>query len=237
MATVLQNLNATRGAVELLRADFSELEKVNDIITKVLKRLQAKDNVSQQWYGVQNGTISLQQFDGWFAPLVRQELGKTLGIVRNKAVARARAAGAKDAATAILRRTYKDSFGGNVNILGNRKRISFKHRTYPTPQGGVSGIMRKRSVSDRTMQLYQYYGPDRSFILRFLENGTDIRTAKTSGPTGNRSQATWGNRGSIGARNFFGPVSTDMDAAAKALGTTLVNYVEDWIEQVFNETK
>ena len=237
MATVLQNLHATSGNVEFFRTEFSELEKVNNIITDVLKRLQTKDNVNQNWRMVQNGTMSLQQFDGWFAPLVRQELGKTLGIVRNKAIAAARAAGAKDAATAISRRTYKDSFDGNINILGNRKRVSFKQRTYPTPKGGKSGILRKRSVSEKTIQLYQYYGPDRSFILRFLENGTDIRTAKTSGPTGNRSQATWGKRGSIGARDFFGRVKPEMDAAAKAMGTTLVNYVEEWVDTVFDNTE
>lgn len=237
MATLLQNLKDTNSRVEILRANFSNLEKVNDIINDVLKRLQAQPYVTEMWGNYQQGNMTLREFDGWFAPIVRQELGKTLGIVRNKAVARASAAGAKDAATAVSRRTYKDSFGGNINILGNRKRISFKKRTYPTPTGGKSGILRQRRVSSRTMQLYEYYGPDRSFILRFLEEGTDIRTAKSGGPTGNRSRATWGNRGSIGARDFFGPVSTDMDAAAKALGTTLVNYVEDWIEQVFNETK
>lgn len=237
MATILQNLNATRGNVEFFSTEYKELEKVNDIITKVLKRLQAKDNVNQQWGMVQNGSMSIEQFDGWFAPIVRQELGKKLGIVRNKAVSRARAAGAKDAATAVSRRTYKDSFGGNINILGNRKRVSFKKRTYPTPTGGKSGILRKRSLQPRTVDLYQYYGPDRSFILRFLENGTDIRTAKSGGPTGNRSMATWGNRGSIGARDFFGPAKTDMDAAAKELGTTLVNYVEDWIDKVFDNVE
>ena len=238
MSTILQNLYRTYGQVDFLRAEYEELEKVNDIIVKVLKRLQTRDNVVRQWDAVYNGTQTLQEFDGWFAPLVRQELGKTLAIVRNKAVAKARAAGAKDAATAVSRRTYKNELGGNINILGNRKRISFKKRNYPVPTGGKSGILRHRTLSARTWQIYQYYGPDRSFILRFLEDGTDIRTAKPSGPTGNRSQATWGNRGSIGARDFFGQVKPDMDAAAKQLGTTLVNYVEDWIEQVFeNENK
>ena len=234
MSTVLQNLNATRGYVEGLRADFSGLEKVNDIINKVLKRLQMQDNVSQQWSMMQQGSITIQQFDGWFAPIVRKELGKTLGIVRNKAVAKARSAGAGDAATAVSRRTYKDKFAGNINILGNRKRVTFRKRNYPTPTGGRTGVRRKRSVSDRTISLYEYYGPDRAFILRFLENGTDIRTAKPSGSTGARSQATYGSRGSIGARDFFGQVSSDMNAAAQELGTTLVNYVEAWIDQVFD---
>ena len=237
MSTYLQALHATSGNVEFLRSEFQGLEKVNDIITDMLKKLQLKDNVRQQWNMVYNGTITIEQFDGWFAPIVRQELGKTLGIVRNKAIAKARAAGAKDAATAVSRRTYKDSFDGNINILGNRKRVSFKQRVYPAPTGGKSGILRKRSVQPRTVELYQYYGPDRSFILRFLENGTDIRTAKSSGPTGNRSQATWGNRGSIGARNFFGQVKPEMDAAAKQLGSTLVNYVENWIDEVFDNVE
>lgn len=229
MATVLQHLSATNARVEGLRADFAQLEKVNEVINDVLKRLQARSEVQQAW-----SSMTMQQFDGWFEPLVRKELGKTLGIVRAKAVQKAQSAGAKDAAHAVLRRMYKDEMKGNINILDNRKRVSFKTRTYPTPTGGESGIRRERTVSKRTKKLYEYYGPDRTFILRFLEYGTDVRTAQPQGPTGRRSKATYGNRGSIGARSFFGSVQSDMQAAAAQLGTTLVNYVEKWIDETFS---
>ena len=231
MSTFLQNLSATNARVEGLRADFAQLENVNEVITKVLKRLQARSEVQKAW-----NTMSMHMFDGWFEPLVRKELGKVLAIVRAKAVQNA-PAGAKDAAHAVLRRMYKDELKGNVNILGNRKRISYKTRTYPERTGGESGIRRNRIVSDRTRKLYEYYGPDRAFILRFLEYGTDVRTARSGGAVGRGSKATYGNRGNIGARSFFGSASNDMREAAAQLGTTLVNYVEQWLDETFNNVE
>jgi hypothetical protein len=224
MATTLSHLTATNARVESLRADFEGLEKLNDIINDVLKRLQARGEVQQAW-----STMNMQNFDGWFEPIVRKELGKVLGIVRNNAVDKARKADAGSASTAIQRRMYRDRLGGNINFASGGKRITYKKREY-TP-----GIKKPRHVGDRTKKINEYYGPDRSFILRFLEGGTDIRTATSYGPTGKRSRATYGNRGSIGARSFFGSVDADMRTAANQLGTTLVNYVEKWIEEVFND--
>lgn len=235
MATYLDQLHATSGNINFLRAEYEGLEKVNEIITKVLKRLQARADVQQQWSTMQGSNMTMADFDGWFAPLVRKELGKTLAIVRAKAMQKV-PANAKADASAILRRQYKNDLAGNINILTNKKRISYKTRTYPERTGGASGIRRPRTVSERTKKLYEYSGPDRGFILRFLEYGTDVRTAHSSGPSGRGSKATYGNRGNIGARSFFGQVKPEMDAAARELGTTLVNYVEKWIEQIYNET-
>ena len=229
-------LSATNERIGMLRADFSGLKDLEKIIDKVLRRIALQENVQQNVAQVKGGSMTMEQFDGWFAPIVRQELGKTLGIVRNKAMQKVPAS-AKSVASAILRRQYKDEYKGNINILGNRKRISFQTRTYPEPTGGVKGIRRHRSVSSRTKKLYEYFGPDRAFILRFLESGTDVRTAHSQGPSGRRSQATYGNRGNIGARSFFGQANSDMEAAAKALGTTLVNYVEKWVQKIFDEEK
>lgn len=222
-----KGLDAVNARIGLLRADFAGMKDLDAIIDKVLRRLILKEGARANIANVKNGNMTIEQFDGWFEPIVRQELGKALGIVRNKAVQRARAAGAKDAASAVLRRQYMDDLKGNINILGNRKRVSFKTRAYEP------GTRRVRSVSPRTRKLYEYYGPDRAFILRFLEGGTDDRIARPSGPTGKRSKATYGFRGRIGAKSFFGQSSADMEAVAKQLGTTLVNYVERWVQDVF----
>ena len=229
--TSFTGLNATNARIGLLRADFEGMRDLDEIIDKVLRRLVAQDAVKKNVAFVKGGGMTLEQFDGWFEPLVRQELGKTLGIVRNKAIAKARAAGAGSASSAILRRNYQDDLMANINILGNRKQISYKTRAF-TP-----GAKRVRSVSPRTKKLYEYYGPDRAFVLRFLEGGTGDREALPHGPTGKRSKATYGFRGRIGERSFFGPVSADMELAAKQLGTTLVNYVEQWVDKVFDETE
>jgi hypothetical protein len=124
---------------------------------------------------------------------------------------------------------YKGEFGCNINIGGNRGRISSRNRLYEP------GKIKPRYVSERTKDINEYYGPDRSFILRFLENGTDVRTAKSYGPTGRGSRASWGARGSIDPRSFFHSMSSDMEQAAQQLGQTLKGYVETWIEKEFNE--
>ena len=231
-----KGLSATNERIDMLHADFSGLKDLDEIISKVLRRISLQENVQQNVEQVKGGRMTIEQFDGWFAPIVRQELGKTLGIVRNKAMGKVPAT-AKDAKFAILRRQYRDEYKGNINILGNRKRVSFKTRIYPEPTGGAKGIRRHRSLSSRTKKLYEYFGPDRAFILRFMESGTDTRTARPQGPTGKGSRATYGSRGNIGARSFFGQANADMEAAAKALGTTLVNYVEDWVQKIFDEQK
>lgn len=234
MYTSYKGLPVANNRIEGLMADFSGLNNLESVVYKALKRLEASDKVQNQVAAVKNRNLSMNEFDGWFAELIRKELGRTLGIVRNQAIKRARTAGGltnSETATAILRRQYRDEYAGNINIAGNRKRISWKKRTYEP------GTKKKRYVSSRTKKLNEYFGPDRSFILRFLQFGTDTRTANTYGPKGKGSLASWGNRGSVGGRDFFGPVSTDMQAAARELGTTLVNYVENWIEKVFNENE
>lgn len=234
MATLLSQLNATQHRIDMLRADFSGLENLNEVITSVLKKLDTDSSVQSGLSMVRNGSMSLEAFDGWFEPLVRSELGKVLSTVRANAVRKARSAGAGSAASAVLRRQYKDELKGNINIASQGRRISSRKRIVEEPHGGRSGIRRPRTVKDRTQQLREYYGPDRSFILRILEGGRDTFMATPEGPTGRGSKATYGRRGSIGARNwFFHSMHSDMEQAAQQLGQTLTAAVEKWMEQNF----
>ena len=235
--TSVKGLNVTNSRIDGLMADFSGLNKLENIVDKVLRRLSLQDNVTHQVGMVKSGNMSLQEFDGWFSELVRKELGKTLGIVRANAVKKAREAGAGSASSAVLRRMYKKSYAGNVNIASSGRRLSSKDRVVPEPDGGKSGIRRKRTVKERTMKLRKYYGPDRGFVLRILEGGRDVFYATPEGPTGRRSMATYGRRGSITARNwFFHQMRGDMELAAQQLGQTLMGAVEKWIEQEFTES-
>ena len=230
-----QILPKTNTIREGLTADFSGLENLETIVSKVLRRLEATDRVQQQARMVHGGQMTLQDFDGWFSELVRAELGKTLGIIRNKAVQKAQAAGAGSAASAVLRKMYRKEYMGNINILGSKKRISSKVRYDKRQVGGKSGIVRERTERKRTRTINEYYGPDRHFILRFMNTGTDVRVATPEGPTGKRSKATYGNRGSITQKGFFHSMSSDMEQAARQLGQTLINHVEKWVEQEFKE--
>lgn len=235
MATVISQLNATNKELDFLRSEFSGLDKLESIIRKTLERLQTTSEVQAGWALHANGPWSLQTFDGWFAPIVRSELGKTLAIVRAKAKQKAAAAGAGSAASGVTWHQTQKGDRGYVGITSPGKRLSSRTRIVPPPNGGASGIRRNRSVSGRTEQIRGYYGPDRHFILRFLEFGTDVRTAKPAGPTGRGSMATYGVRGSIAPRNFFHTVQTDMEQAAQQLGETLIGHVENWVETQFTE--
>ena len=229
MAVYRTNLRASDARIEGLMAEFSGLQNLDKAVNSVLAKLKLDASTQTNLSMVMSGTMSKEQFDGWFSELVRVELGKVLAIMRAKAVQKAQAAGAGSASSAVLRRMYKERFGGNINIAENNKRISNRDRLY-TP-----GNVRPRHIGDRTRKLNEYYGPDRGFILRFLEEGTDVRTAKPYGPTGRGSTASWGKRGSIAPRQFFHQMSSDMEQAAQQLGQTLKGYVETWIEKEFKE--
>jgi len=220
----------------MLMADFSGLVHLDDIVNKTLKRLETQARDSGMVGFVRSGAWSMDTFDGYMAEMIRKELGKTLAIVRAKAVQKARQAGAGSASSAVLRRMYKNSFTGNINIAGGNRRISSRRRIVPEPDGGRTGIRRQRTVKSRTKQLREYFGPDRGFILRILEGGRDVFMATPDGPTGRGSKATYGRRGSIAPRNwFFHSMHSDMEQAAQQLGQTLMTAVEEWIEQKFTE--
>ena len=236
MAMLPKIMTQSNARLDMLMADFSGLVHLDDIVAKTLKRLETQARDSGMVGFVRSGAWSMDIFDGYMAELIRKELGKTLAIVRANAVKKAQAAGAGSASSAVLRRTYKKAFAGNINIAGNSRRISSRRRVVPEPNGGRTGIRRHRTVKSRTKQLREYFGPDRSFILRILEEGRDVFYATPEGPTGRRSKATYGKRGAIAPRNwFFHSMKTDMEMAAKELGQTLMTAVEEWVEQKFIE--
>ena len=226
-------LTLSQNRIDGLMADFSGLENLDSIVNDVMQRLGARAHGSVAL--VQQGKMSMGDFDMWFSELIRVELGKTLGMLRNKAIQKARQAGAGSASTAVLRRTYKDDFAGNINIGGNRKRASSMTRTEVEPNGGRSGIRRTRTVKARTRRIRGYYGPDRGFILRILEGGRNEFMATGEGPAGRGSMATYGRRGVIAGNNFFSSMSSDMELAAQELGETLVGRVEEWVERQFDK--
>lgn len=228
----------TTDRLNMLAADFSGLVNLEDIITKAFERLKLSERVQNNVALVKSGGMSKGQFDIEFSELVRKEIGRTLGIIRAKAVAKASTAGAGSAAGAVMRRSYKGEYGGNINIGGHRGRLSSRSRVVPPPSGGVSGIHRKRSVKERTRKINAYYGPDRDFILRIFSEGRDSYMATPDGATGRRSMATYGKRGAMSPRwNFVHSMSSDMQQAAEQLGMDLTSWVEKFIEAKYTENK
>ena len=98
------------------------------------------------------------------------------------------------ASKAVRKLNYKRDFGGNLNILSTRAndvRVSLPVRPL---RHGAGGNRLKRS--QRTEALLSYYGRDRGFILRFLNNGTSVRTSR------------YGNRGALSQMFDFQDIAT-----------------------------
>ena len=126
---------------------------------------------------------------------------------------------------AVRMAVYRKIFGGNVNILQSRKAGEGRYyepprKLQPKQRGG-----NRMKQSERTHKMMSYQGIERGFILRFLNQGTDVRY--TGGRNG-RTQAERdrfinnhggrGHRGSIAARNWFGPRSqAELENAAANL--------------------
>lgn len=162
---------------------------------------------------------------------------KVLLTVRN-AVARAASskmeADPRQAYRAVKTAVYRQILGGSVSIL-NKKRPGIQMSAYepikklqPNQRGG-----NRKPRSDRSNDLLKYAGPDRGFVLRFLNAGTTTRGIKFHydesrqtvhrGSRGGNLQKygktiNTGNRGRIGARNFFPESShTAMQSASEQL--------------------
>ena len=137
---------------------------------------------------------------------------------------------------AVRYAVYKRLFGGQVNILQPRK-TSGNRTSYQPPRKGLpkrGGNRRKRST--RTEAIDSYEGKDRGFILRFLNAGTRVRYAGygRNGETEEDYERFIynhdgrGNRGSIGARNWFGPRSqAELENAAGRIQQIIDRVIND----------
>ena len=115
--------------------------------------------------------------------------------------------------------TLKKGAGAVVGLLDPFKVSSF--RLYRKPKGGESGITRKRAISERTRQVEAYYGKDRAFILRFINQGTDARFAGTRGTLKKKAY-----RGSLTGKKFFRSAEPAMKLAAQNLAKELGTIIE-----------
>lgn len=113
---------------------------------------------------------------------------------------------------AVRMAVYRRIFGGQVNILqsyGAVPGVYYEPPRHPAARGG-----NRMKQSTRTHDIMSYQGGDRGFILRFLNDGTDVRyTGGRNGKTVRQKERFIelnngrGHRGSIAARNWFGPRS------------------------------
>ena len=175
---------------------------------------------------------------------------KVLMEARRKIGAEARSKMRSDprqAYKAVKTAVYRQILGGSVSIL-NKRKGSTQFSAYEPPRrlrpGQVGGNRRPRS--QRTEDLIHYAGPDRAFVLRFLNQGTQGRVlpnfkfdeSRESVHRGSRGgnlrkygkTINTGYRGRIGARNFFG---TSSHQAMRDAAEHLTQLIDELIKQEF----
>ena len=140
----------------------------------------------------------------------------------------------RQAYKAVRMAVYRRIFGGQLNILSPRnKKVMGRLYEPPRHPSRIGGNRVKRS--DRTTELMSYTGSMRGFILRFLNQGTQVRYAGF-GRNGRTEEERnkfilrtggLGNRGSITARNWFaGKSQAELEKAAQNLDILIDKIVQ-----------
>lgn len=133
---------------------------------------------------------------------------------------------------AVRMAVYRRIFGGQVNILQSNKAGAghyYEPPRHPSHRGG-----NRMAQSGRTRKMMSYQGSERGFILRFLNQGTDVRyTGGRNGRTESErsrfieSHGGRGHRGSIAARNWFGNASqAELERAAENLDKMIDDIIQ-----------
>ena len=154
----------------------------------------------------------------------------------------------RQAYKAVKTAVYRQILGGSVSIL-RKRRAGTQFSAYEPPRtlrpGQRGGNRRPRS--QRTDDLMKYAGPDRGFVLRFLNAGTQGRAIKFNydearehvhrGSRGGNvkkygTTINTGSRGNIKPRNFFGNSS---HSAMQQAADQLTKLIDDMIKQEFNK--
>jgi uncharacterized protein YaaR (DUF327 family) len=124
----------------------------------------------------------------------------------------------RQAYKAVKTAVYRQILGGSVSIL-NKRRGSVQFSDYEPPRKSRPQWARggnRIPRSQRTNDLIHYAGADRSFVLRFINQGTSTRESR------------YGNRGSIRARNFF---ATSSHQAMRKAADELTKLIDNLIKQ------
>lgn len=135
----------------------------------------------------------------------------------------------RNAYKAVRMAVYRRIFGGQVNILQSRRAGAM--RLFEPPRKGTSDPKgrggNRVTRQSRTTDLMSYQGKDRGFILRFLNNGTDVRSIHSMGGRDLVNAPKGGNRGSIAPRDWFGQRSKqEMEQAAAQLDKIIDDIIQ-----------
>lgn len=115
----------------------------------------------------------------------------------------------RDAYKAVRFAVYKKILGGQVNILQKRKAGALHLPEYTRREARTGRGGNRWGRSERTNQVDGYWGADRGFVLRFLNQGTQGREVHSyTGRDGARHTLSKNaNRAQIESRDWFGEAS------------------------------
>lgn len=130
----------------------------------------------------------------------------------------------RNAATAVKHSVWKNELGGSISILNKRRasntRVDMKRpRKLDMNPHQRGGNRIKRQGNTDADRLEKYWGSDRSFVIRFLNTGTDDRNSR------------YGNRGFIAGRRFFGPSAKQR---IEEMAAEIERQISEVIEQIGN---
>lgn len=154
----------------------------------------------------------------------------------------------RQAYKAVKTAVYRQILGGSVSIL-RKRRAGTQFSNYEPPRTLKAGQRggNRRPRSQRTDDLIHYAGPDRGFVLRFLNAGThgraiefrydEAREHVHRGSQGGNLKKygktiNTGRRGNIEPRNFFGQLAP---SAMNRAADHLTKLIDDMIKQEFNK--
>ena len=128
-----------------------------------------------------------------------------------------------EARRAVRNIVYEKVLGANLNIMNMKKgtaswrvrQVDRKVEQNPKMRGG-NRIKR----SFKTTRMHGYEGKARGMILRWVNSGVGDRVTR------------YGNRGSITARDFFGPLA---GAALDVVSQHMAQIIEEEIAKAFND--
>ena len=119
--------------------------------------------------------------------------------------------------------TLKKGAGAIVGLLNPYGGIK-SSGLFRRPRGGKSGIIRNRAKSDRTKQVEGYFGKDRAWILRIINQGT-VNGPRVAGKRGTLKKEA--NRGELTAKKFFNAAEPAMKQAERQLAMELGKIIEN----------
>ena len=190
------------------------------------------DGLVQQRQELESLLMSNPDMEKKVQKIVRTVLGHVRKDV-SQAARDAMHADPRQAYKAVKTAVYRQILGGNVSIL-NKKRRGTQFSAYEPPRNPSRRGGNRMTRSGRTSDLIHYAGPDRAFVLRFLNQGTNPRVIKDFKYDENRKVDKWnkhpntGFRGRIAPRNFF---SLTSHSAMRKASEELTQLIDQLIKQ------